>query len=141
MTATGLFTTNAFTVPIAVGDDIIIMSGRIAAISEKKTVVDSILADTAGRKIQKNVALAGFEFLMIDSADHITPKAGLGVGVTGTRSIDGAAFGACANAVAEVSDGVYTIDLAAGDLNGDVITFVFTAAGADATTITIVTQA
>lgn len=37
--ATGLFTTEAFTVPIAAGDDIIIMSGRIAAIPD-------ILADT-----------------------------------------------------------------------------------------------
>jgi hypothetical protein len=38
--ATGLFTTEAFSVPIAVGDDMIIMSGRIAAIPDIKAVTD-----------------------------------------------------------------------------------------------------
>lgn len=88
--------------------------------------------------IQKNTALANFEFLMRDTTDHVT-------GITGRvvaagRSIDGAAFGACANAVSEVANGLYKINLAAGDLNGDVITLKFTATGADATFITIVTQ-
>jgi hypothetical protein len=39
-TATGLFTTNAFTVPIAVGDDVFITNGRLASIPD-------ILVDTA----------------------------------------------------------------------------------------------
>jgi hypothetical protein len=97
----------------------------------------AVAADLPGR-ITKNTALAGFTFLMIDSADHVTGKTGLTV--TATRSIDGAAFGACANAVSEVANGVYKIDLAAGDLNGNVITLKFTATGADARFITIVTQ-
>jgi hypothetical protein len=45
-TATGLFTTNAFTEDIAVGDDIIIMSGRIAAIPDIKAETALIKTDT-----------------------------------------------------------------------------------------------
>lgn len=89
--------------------------------------------------VKKNTALANFEFLMVDSADHITPKTGLAV--TGERSIDGGAFAACANAVTEVASGIYKITLAATDLNGNVITFKFAAAGADARFVTLVTQA
>ena len=88
--------------------------------------------------VKKNTALNNFEFLMRQSADHITPSTGLTV--TAERSIDGAAFAACANAVSEVGSGVYKINLAASDLNGDVITLKFTASGADQRTITILTQ-
>ncbi len=88
--------------------------------------------------IQKNVALNNFEFPMFSSADHATPTAGLSV--TATRSIDGAAFGACANSVVEVGGGTYKINLAAADLNGAVITFAFAATGADTQYVTIVTQ-
>jgi hypothetical protein len=91
--------------------------------------------------VSKNVALNNFEFLMVDSADHITAKTGLGAGVTAERSIDGGAFGACANAVSEVGSGIYKINLAAADLNGDLITLKFTAAGADARYVTLKTEA
>ena len=102
-----------------------------------KTVTRTIeLYNRSG--IQKNTALANFEFVMFDSTDHITPKTGLTV--TATRSLDGAAFAACANAVAEISNGVYKISLAAGDLNGDVVTLRFTATGADDRLITIITD-
>jgi hypothetical protein len=87
--------------------------------------------------VKKNTALAGFEFLLIQSADHVSPITG--ATVTATRSIDGAAFGACSNAVSEVSNGIYKINLSAGDLNGDTITLQFTAAGSDARFITILT--
>jgi len=76
-------------------------------------------------------------FLMVDSTDHLTPKTGLTI--TSTRSIDGAAFAACANAAAEVASGMYKISLAATDLNGDVITLRFNSAGADDRLITIIT--
>ena len=85
--------------------------------------------------ISKNTALANFEFFMVDSSDHITGKTGLTI--TATRSIDGAAFAACANSASEVANGVYKIDLAAADLNGDVVTLKFTATGADPRLITI----
>jgi hypothetical protein len=88
--------------------------------------------------IKKNTALSNFEFFMVDSTDHVTGKTGLTV--TAERSIDGAAFGACANAVSEVSAGIYKINLATTDLNGDVITLKFTATGADARLVTIKTN-
>lgn len=87
--------------------------------------------------IKKNTALAAFMFIMTDSTIH-NPATGLTV--TATRSLDGAAFASCANSVTEVSSGWYKIDLAAGDLNGNVVALRFTASGADDTDITIVTQ-
>lgn len=91
---------------------------------------------TSEFRIRTNTALSNFSFLMVDSAGD--PATGLTV--TAQRSIDGAAFGACANAVAELSNGLYLIDLAASDLNGTVITLRFTAAGADDRILTIITQ-
>lgn len=100
--------------------------------------VDAVAADLPGR-ITKNVALAGFSFPMFDSADHVTLKTGLAV--TATRSLDGGAFGACANSAAEIgTTGVYKIDLAATDLNANVVVLKFTGASADTNVITIVTQ-
>lgn len=88
--------------------------------------------------VKKNVARAKFPFFMVDSSDHITPKTGLTI--TATRSLDGAAFGACANSAVEVASGWYYIDLAAADLNADTVALKFTAAGADARNISILTQ-
>lgn len=88
--------------------------------------------------VRKNTALAAFSFLMFDSSDHVSGKTGLTV--TAQRSIDGGSFASCANSAAEVANGVYKIDLAAADLNGDVVTFRFTATGADPCVLTIKTQ-
>jgi hypothetical protein len=95
--------------------------------------------DNLPEGVTKNAILNNFEFFMVDVADHVTGKTGLTV--TAERSIDGAAFAACANAVTEVSAGVYKINLAATDTNGDTITLKFTSAGADATLIMIKTEA
>jgi hypothetical protein len=104
-------------------------------------LIDGIKTKTDGLPsgISKNTALANFEFLMVLSSDHVTPATGKTV--TATRSIDGAAFGACANAVSEVASGIYKINLAAADLNGDVITFKFAEATCDTRVITIITEA
>ncbi len=96
-----------------------------------------LTADHPGR-ITKNTALSAFMFMMVDGTDHVTPETGLTV--TATRSLDGAAFAACANSVTEVSDGWYKINLAATDLNANVVALKFTATNADARNITIVTQ-
>lgn len=86
--------------------------------------------------VQANTALANFEFVMYDtSGDPATGKT-----VTATRSIDGGAFAACANAVTEVGSGVYKISLATSDLNGNVVTFKFSASGCEDTLVTIVPQ-
>lgn len=87
--------------------------------------------------IKKNVALNNFQFVLTDSTTH-APKTG--VTVTATRDIDGGGFAACANAVTEIANGWYTINLAASDLNGTVISLRFTGAGTDDRNITIITQ-
>jgi hypothetical protein len=103
-------------------------------------LIDAVKAktDNLPSGIGKNTALSNFEFLMVLAADHVSPATGKVV--TATRSIDGAAFAACANAVAEVSNGVYKIDLAAADLNGDVVTLKFAEAACDTRLITIITE-
>lgn len=92
---------------------------------------------TGSQGIKKNTALAAFPFLMTDSTNH-APKTALTV--TASRSLDGAAYAACANAVVEVGNGMYKIDLAATDLNGNTVALRFTATGADDRDITIVTS-
>ena len=74
---------------------------------------------------------------MTDSTTHVLAT---GLTVTATRSIDGAAFAACANAVTEISGGVYNIALAAADTNGNSIMYKFTATGADDRLLEIITQ-
>lgn len=86
--------------------------------------------------MSKNTAFSNFCFVMINSSDDISPATGLTV--TAERSIDGGAFAACANSVSEVSNGVYKIDLAAADLNGNCIVLKFTATGANPTLHTLI---
>lgn len=95
--------------------------------------------DIAGDiRVRKNTALANFTFRMTDSSDHVSPKTGLTV--AGAVTIDGAAFAALTNSVAEIANGWYKVSLAAADVNGDTIGFKFTATGADQLDVTIVTQ-
>lgn len=87
--------------------------------------------------LRKNVAFAGYMFMMTDSTNHnpVTGKT-----VTVTRSIDGAAFaGGTLSAVTEVGSGIYAVDFGAGDLNGGNIVLLATASGADNTYRQIVT--
>ncbi|MCO4819802.1 MAG: hypothetical protein KC517_09270 [Bacteroidetes bacterium] len=109
----------------------------IVQVNANETKIDT-LQTSLPAKIKKNTLLNNFEFEMLLSSDNVSP--GTGLTVTAQRSIDGGAFAACANAVVEVSNGTYRIDLAATDLNGDVITLMFSAATALTTKITIVTQ-
>jgi hypothetical protein len=101
------------------------------------TTIDNILTDTAAIEFKKNTAYSNFMILMTDSTDD-DPATGLTV--SGTRSIDGAAFAALANSITEVSGGWYKVDLAAADLNGDSIAIRFTATGANDLNIFIATQ-
>lgn len=108
---------------------------------------NQIVLDASGRvtyapgemQVKTNVAFNNFSFVMVSSTDHVTPTPGLTV--TATRSINGAAFAPCANAAANLASGFYTINLAASDLNGSIINLLFTAPGADSTSITVITQA
>lgn len=77
--------------------------------------------------IDKGAALSAYSFPMYDSGTGL-PRTGLTV--TATRSLDGAAFASCTNSPAEVSNGLYKIDLSTTDTAGRVITLRFTATGA-----------
>lgn len=97
------------------------------------------MALTSGQlRIKKNAALNAFTFTMRQSSDHVSLMTT--ATVTAERSIDGAAYAACANAVSFIGSGAFKIDLAATDLNGDVISLLFTATGADPVVFTIVTN-
>lgn len=93
---------------------------------------ESILCKSAG--IVKNTAFTGLTFPMYDV--NGAPKTGLAV--TMKRSIDGGAVVPVTNAVAEVSLGIYSIDLSAADLNGRSISFACTAIGALETSFTVI---
>lgn len=113
------------------------LAAILAAVDTEVNAI-KLKTDNLPEGIQKATALNNFEFEMVDSTDHVTEKTGLTV--TATRSIDGGAFAACANAVTEVGNGTYKINLATTDLDGDFITLRFTATGADATKIGIKTE-
>jgi plastocyanin len=85
--------------------------------------------------VKRNTALNNFPFVMLNTAG--SPQTGLAV--TATRSIDGAAFGPCANLVTELANGWYLINLANTDLNGTNIAFRFIAAAARDTDVLLVT--
>lgn len=83
--------------------------------------------------MKKNTALSGFQFLMVSSSDNVTPATGLTV--TGTVSLDGAAFSALTNSVSEIGSGWYKVNLAAADTNGNTVALKFAATGAATTNI------
>jgi hypothetical protein len=87
--------------------------------------------------VPKNTAWSDFTFGMVDSTDHRTPKTGLTISAYVSK--DAAAFAAIAGTVAEISNGIYQLDAAAGDMNGDMVIFRFTATGADDTFTTVKT--
>ncbi len=87
--------------------------------------------------IKQNVALPGFTFLMVDSVTG-APKTFLSV--TAQRSLAGAGFAPCVNAVTELGNGLYVINLAASDLNSTFVTLRFTATAASDLNIPFATQ-
>jgi hypothetical protein len=137
--AVGLAAANLDTQLTTIDDFLDTEIAAILAAVDTEVAAIKAKTDNLPEGITKNAVLNNFEFLMVDSADHVTGKTGLTV--TAERSIDGGAFAACANSVTEVANGVYKINLAATDTNGDVITYKFTGTGADATIITIKTEA
>ena len=87
--------------------------------------------------IKKNTAFPNFTFLLTDSTNH-NPKTAAAA-LAATRRIDATAFAATTNAPTEVGNGVYTIDLSSGDLNGRVIMLRVTATSCDDRFIQIIT--
>lgn len=94
---------------------------------------------TTSYTIKKNTLFNNFEFQMVLASDHVSPATGLSPTVQ--RSIDGGAYADCTNTPATgISNGTYKINLSAADLNGNMITLKCSAATADTTYISIVTQ-
>jgi len=117
--------------------------------SEMDTSFNTVVTDTTAIKaktdnlpdgIKKNTAITAFTFLMVDSTDHVTGKTGRTV--AGSYSGDGGAVASLTNtgAITEISNGLYEIDLTAGELNYSNVTLIFTASDADARIITIHTS-
>ena len=99
--------------------------------------ISNVSGGTLSIRPVKNAVFGNFMFPMYDA----TTKAPLaGLTVTAQRAIDGGGFASCANAVSSVGSGVYKIDLAAADLNGDKVMFKFTATGADVQLVELFTQ-
>lgn len=93
--------------------------------------------NASASNIKKNTAIGGFQFVMTDATTH-APKTGLSI--TSTVSLNGGAFGSTTNSATEISNGWYTINLSAADLNGNTVALRFSATGADDRDITWVTQ-
>lgn len=107
------------------------VSGSVASVVAAVNVANPV-------RLVKNTSFSNFAFLMVLASDHVTPATGLTV--TCTRSLDGGAFGASANAPTELANGVYLINLAATDTNANSIVLRFTAATADQTVIFLATN-
>lgn len=88
--------------------------------------------------IKKNQAFDNFSFHMRRAINPAMLAPGLTV--TAQRKLDAGVFAPCTNAVVEVSDGFYRINLSAADLNGDIVTLLFTAPTADNTTFVFTTS-
>lgn len=98
--------------------------------------VDSTNSIKIQTPVKRNTALNNFTFLMLNTSGN--PQTGLTV--TGQVSIDGAAFVNLTNTPAtEIANGLYKINLAAGDVNGTNILLRFTAASARDTDILLLT--
>ena len=103
------------------------------------TVGDALKQATREETAKKNTALNNIPIYLVQDTDHVTPATGL----TPTVEIsqDGGAFAAknASSTIAEVSAGLYQLDLVASDMNADTIVVKVTDASADPTLLTIST--
>jgi len=110
------------------------------AINMSSGVLDTVNAVQTIR-LTKNTAFSNFSFLMVENSDHVTGKTGLSFAASNSqRKIDSGSFVNTDNVPVEDSNGIYRVNFTADDMNGNVITFKFTGAGADTRFITIITQ-
>jgi len=92
----------------------------------------------ASTGIMKNASLNNFQFVMILSADHVTPATGKTI--TATISKDGGAFVACSNSASHIGSGAYKINLTQSEMNADIVTLKFSATACDTQFITLKTS-
>ena len=129
------------TAPTLTNNDLDVNVASMAAdtLNASALATDAVNEISRAIGIQKNATFSDIEFLMVLTSDHVSPATGLTV--TGTMSIDGAAFAGVNGTIAEVANGIYQFDATADDTNGNVITYRFISATADDTFVTIKTVA
>jgi hypothetical protein len=123
------------------------VSGDIATIDDfLDTEITAIKAktDLLPEGIKKNQALNDFQFAMMDSTTGQAKIGLVNAGFTKKETIDSATPVSLSGTVTEVNStdvpGIYSIDLTAGELNGDIITLRFAASGCYDTVLTIKTN-
>ncbi len=117
-----------------IGTPVATVSDDIAAV---KANAVTLLAQTDHLTINKNSVVPNFDFLMVDDTNQL-PATGLTV--VAKRRLDGGSFALCANAVVEIGNGWYTIQLEATDTNASKVALEFSATGAETQALTIFTE-
>ena len=104
--------------------------------------IDDIKAktDNLPHSIKKNMAIAKFKFVMLDA---VTGNPASGFTITAVKKLDADVTWTAmpgSGTIVDNGSGVYSIDIAAADTNGDTGVWKFTASGAETTLITFVTE-
>lgn len=87
-------------------------------------------------RLKKNTAFSGFSLVMFNTAG----AAATGKTVSGSVSIDGAAFSTLTNSVSEIGSGAYKVNLDAADTNGNDLLFLFAATDCKPLFLKVITQ-
>jgi len=127
----GLNDPSANTIRDAIIDDATRYSGASIALIKAQT-------DDQPAGVKKNVALANFIFVMVDSTDNITPKTGLTV--TTQISKDGAAFVNSTNSATEIGSGFYKISFTQAEMNYNTLGWKFSSVGANQRNVVVKTS-
>jgi hypothetical protein len=112
------------------------VSADIAAVKVDSAAI-KLQTDALPSGIAKNVALSNFQFFIVLSSDHVS--AASGKTITGTISKDGGTFAALTNAISEIGNGMYKVNLTQTEMNADVVTLKFTETNCDQRMITVYT--
>ncbi len=125
---------NSVTTPVSLA------SGTYAAnlTGSVNNVVSNVNIASQQIFVKKNAVLNGLMFMMVRSSDHVTPITGATVNTS--VSINGAAFAPTVNTASEIGQGVYTINLAAADTNGNTLMFLMSGTSCDNRYMEIITQ-
>lgn len=107
--------------------DDLLVSGKSTTANVVVVGAPAHITTIAISNLKKNTALANFPFMMTNSTTNAPEPSAT---VTAQRKIDGGAFSpGTLSAVTNVGGGMYAIDFAAADRNGNVVTLQVTAPG------------
>lgn len=128
-------TTSGRAIDVSAGGEVGIDWANIGSPTTSVALTGTTISISA---VKKNTAFT-LLFMITDSTNH-APKTSA-ASIVATRSLDGAAFGACANSVTEISSGWYSLVLAAADLNANCIALRVTSTSNDDVAERIITFA